>query len=117
MLRIGINGFGRIGRQVLKAMLERHPKRLEVVAVNDLFDVETNANLFQYDTNYGKFPKKVAVRGDTLQIGKWRVKSFPAATPRKSRGTRSGRTWWWRARGCSAPDPWPPPTWRPGPRR
>jgi len=46
MVRVGINGFGRVGRQVLKAVLERHPKTLRVVAVNDLFDVETNAHLF-----------------------------------------------------------------------
>jgi glyceraldehyde 3-phosphate dehydrogenase len=56
MIRIGINGFGRIGRQVLKAILERHPKKLEVAAINDLFDVETNAHLFKYDTNYGALP-------------------------------------------------------------
>jgi len=46
MTRIGINGFGRIGRQVLKAMIERYPKTLQVAAVNDLCDVETNAHLF-----------------------------------------------------------------------
>ena len=55
MIRIGINGFGRIGRQVLKAILERHPKKLAVVAINDLIDGETNAHLFKYDTNYGGF--------------------------------------------------------------
>ena len=51
--RIGINGFGRIGRQTLKAMLERHPDELEVVAVNDLADTKTNAHLFRYDSTYG----------------------------------------------------------------
>ncbi len=59
MVRLGINGFGRIGRQVLKAVLERHPDTLEVVAVNDLYDVETNAHLFKYDTNYGRFDGQV----------------------------------------------------------
>jgi len=53
MIRIGINGFGRIGRQVLKAVLERHPQTLQVAAINDLFDTGTNAHLFKYDTNYG----------------------------------------------------------------
>ena len=53
--RIGINGFGRIGRQTLKAILERHPDDLEVVAVNDLADDETNAHLFKYDSTYGRF--------------------------------------------------------------
>lgn len=46
--KVGINGFGRIGRQVLKAIKERHPDTLEVVAVNDLFDAKTNAHLFKY---------------------------------------------------------------------
>ena len=55
MIRLGINGFGRIGRQVLKAVLARYPESLQVVAVNDLFDVETNAHLFKYDTNYGRY--------------------------------------------------------------
>jgi glyceraldehyde 3-phosphate dehydrogenase len=58
-VRVGINGFGRIGRQVLKAILERHPQSLEVVAINDLFDTKTNAHLFKYDTNYGVFPGTV----------------------------------------------------------
>jgi glyceraldehyde 3-phosphate dehydrogenase len=58
-VRVGINGFGRIGRQVLKAILERHPTALEVVAINDLYDTKTNAHLFKYDTNYGVFPGRV----------------------------------------------------------
>src|SRR5262249_21951341 len=53
--RIGINGFGRIGRQVFKAIYERHPDALEVVAVNDLTDNETNAHLLKYDSTYGIF--------------------------------------------------------------
>jgi glyceraldehyde 3-phosphate dehydrogenase len=61
-VRVGINGFGRIGRQVLKAMLERHGQALEVVAINDLFDTKTNAHLFKYDTNYGVFPGDVQAR-------------------------------------------------------
>ena len=51
--RVGINGFGRIGRQSLKAMLERHPRDLEVVALNDLTDTKTNAHLLKYDSTYG----------------------------------------------------------------
>ena len=51
--KIGINGFGRIGRQVLRAIRERHPETLEVVAINDLTDTKTNAHMFKYDTNYG----------------------------------------------------------------
>jgi len=85
MTRIGINGFGRIGRQVMKAVLERHPDTLEVVAVNDLFDVRTNAHLFKYDTNYGRFPGEVEIDGDNLKVNGRAIQNFsqrdPAAIP------------------------------------
>ena len=81
MARIGINGFGRIGRQVLKAILERHPESLEVVAINDLFDVETNANLFKYDTNYGRFPGEVDTAEDSLRVNGHTIKSFAFRDP------------------------------------
>jgi glyceraldehyde 3-phosphate dehydrogenase len=85
MVRIGINGFGRIGRQVFKAVLDRHPQKLEVAAVNDLFDVKTNAALFKYDTNYGRFPGEVDVTADCIVVNGRSVKSFsfrdPAAIP------------------------------------
>jgi len=81
MVRIGINGFGRIGRQVLKAVLERHPNTLEVAAINDLFDVKTNASLFKYDTNYGRFPGEVTVGENLLQINGQTVKSFSFRDP------------------------------------
>ena len=54
--RIAINGFGRIGRQVTKALFENHPGEFDLVAVNDLSNVKTNAHLFKYDSNYGVFP-------------------------------------------------------------
>ena len=60
-VKVAINGFGRIGRQVLRAVLERYPQSLQVAAINDLFDVETNAHLFKYDTNYGRFSGDMAV--------------------------------------------------------
>ncbi len=85
MIRLGINGFGRIGRQVLKAILEKYPETLQVVAINDLFDTETNAHLFKYDTNYGRFPAKIAVEKDRFYIDDQPIKSFahrdPAAIP------------------------------------
>jgi len=81
MIRIGINGFGRIGRQVLKAILERHPKKLAVVAINDLFDVETNAHLFKYDTNYGRFSGKVNVSKESIIINGKAIKSFAFRDP------------------------------------
>ncbi|GCE48001.1 glyceraldehyde 3-phosphate dehydrogenase [Thermosporothrix hazakensis] len=58
-LRVGINGFGRIGRQSFKAMLERHPEEIEVVAINDLTDTKTNAHLLRYDSTYGHFKGEV----------------------------------------------------------
>jgi glyceraldehyde 3-phosphate dehydrogenase len=90
MVRIGINGFGRIGRQVLKAVMERHPKTLRVVAVNDLFDVETNAHLFKYDSSYGRFQGKVEVKKGGFVIKGKAVKNYafrdPAEIPWKDAG-------------------------------
>ncbi len=65
--KVGINGFGRIGRQSLKAMLENHPD-IEVVAINDLVDTHTNAHLFKYDSNYGRFDGTVEADGEDLVI-------------------------------------------------
>lgn len=67
MARIGINGFGRIGRQVLRAIIERHPS-VEVVAVNDLTDVKTNAHLFKHDSTYGRFPGTVQAQDGRIVI-------------------------------------------------
>ncbi|HEX5465503.1 MAG TPA: type I glyceraldehyde-3-phosphate dehydrogenase [Candidatus Limnocylindrales bacterium] len=71
-IRVGINGFGRIGRQSLKAMLERHPE-LEVVAVNDLVDTAMNALLFKHDSTYGAYPGEVSHTGDALVIDGRRI--------------------------------------------
>ena len=83
--RIGINGFGRIGRQTLKAILERHPDELEVVAVNDLADDETNAHLFKYDSTYGRFDGEVKAGDNEIIVDRRSVRSFsekdPAALP------------------------------------
>ena len=81
MVRIGINGFGRIGRQVLKAILERYPESLQVVAINDLFDVETNAHLFKYDTNYGRFEGKVEAKKDGFLINGQSIRNFAVRVP------------------------------------
>ena len=71
--RIGINGFGRIGRQSMKAILERHAGELEVVAINDLMDTKTNAHMLKYDSTYGRFPGEVEVTEDTLIVNGHRV--------------------------------------------
>ncbi|HZM22981.1 MAG TPA: type I glyceraldehyde-3-phosphate dehydrogenase, partial [Anaerolineales bacterium] len=67
-VKIGINGFGRIGRLVFRTIKARHPDELEVVAVNDLFDPATNAHLLKYDSNYGKYPGTVEAKDGHLFI-------------------------------------------------
>ena len=67
-VKIGINGFGRIGRQALRTINERHPNEIEVVAINDLFDPATNAHLFKYDSTYGKYPGAVEVKDGHLVV-------------------------------------------------
>ncbi len=71
--KVAINGFGRIGRQSLKAMMENHPD-LQVVAINDLVDTQTNAHLFKYDSNYGPFKGSVEAEGDHLVINGNRIR-------------------------------------------
>ncbi len=66
--KIAINGFGRIGRLTLRAMIERHRDDLNVVAINDMADLRTNAHLFRYDSTYGIFPGKVDIGEGVLQI-------------------------------------------------
>jgi len=89
-VKVGINGFGRIGRQVLKAISERYPGELEVVAINDLFDSKTNASLLKYDSNYGIFNAKIEVVDNNLVIDGKTVKVFaekdPGALPWKDLG-------------------------------
>ena len=66
--KIGINGFGRIGRQVLRTINERHPDAVQVVAVNDLFDPATNAHLFKYDSTYGPYKGTVEIKDGNLVV-------------------------------------------------
>jgi glyceraldehyde 3-phosphate dehydrogenase len=81
--KIGINGFGRIGRQVLKAINDQHPNELEVVVVNDLTSTETNAHLFKYDSNYGRYPGKVEATEDSIIIDGKKVKVIAERDPAK----------------------------------
>ncbi|EPX80199.1 type I glyceraldehyde-3-phosphate dehydrogenase [Litoreibacter arenae] len=69
-VKVAINGFGRIGRNVLRAIIESGRTDIEVVAINDLGPVETNAHLLQYDSVHGRFPQEVTVRGDTIDVGR-----------------------------------------------
>ncbi|MGV7975344.1 MAG: type I glyceraldehyde-3-phosphate dehydrogenase [Anaerolineaceae bacterium] len=79
--KVGINGFGRIGRQVLKAIMERAGDELEVVAINDLFDAQTNAHLFKYDSNYGAYPGTVEVVDGNLVIDGKTIKVYAEKDP------------------------------------
>ena len=89
-VRVAINGFGRIGRNVLRAIIESGRTDIEVVAINDLGPVETNAHLMRYDSVHGKFPGTVTVDGDTINVGRSPIKVTavrdPAQLPHKDLG-------------------------------
>lgn len=80
-VRVGINGFGRIGRQALRAMMERYPGKVQVTAINDIADIATNAHLFKHDSNYGTFPGTVQARNGELLIGEWTIRVFSEREP------------------------------------
>ena len=79
--RIGINGFGRIGRLVLRANEDRNAGKVEVAAVNDLTDAKTNAHLLKYDTNYGRFPGTVEAKDNDLVVNGRSIKVFSERDP------------------------------------
>ena len=80
-VRVAINGFGRIGRNIVRAIYESGRKDIDVVAVNDLGPVETNAHLLRYDSVHGRFPHEVKVDGDTITIGKEKFKVTAVKDP------------------------------------
>jgi len=82
-IRVGINGFGRIGRQVLKAMREYYADDIDVVAFNDLGDLETMAHLFRYDSNYGVYEGNVEVGSDSLTVDGDEIKALSERDPAK----------------------------------
>ena len=82
-VKVGINGFGRIGRQVLKAMRDLYPEELEVVAFNDIGDLKTMAHLLKYDSNYGRFNGTVDVSEDGLVVDGKTIKAFKETDPGK----------------------------------
>src|SRR5512141_1938462 len=82
-VRVGINGFGRIGRQVLKAIRDFHPDSLEVVAFNDIGDLKTMAHLLKYDSNYGRFNGTVEVAENALIVDGKEIKAFKETDPGK----------------------------------
>jgi glyceraldehyde 3-phosphate dehydrogenase len=80
-VRVGINGFGRIGRQVFKAIHDFHPDALQVVAVNDLTDPKTNAHLLKYDSTYGAFPGDIRASDDTITVDGQTIKVLAQRDP------------------------------------
>lgn len=82
-VRVAINGFGRIGRNVLRAIIESGRNDIDVVAINDLGPVETNAHLLRYDSIHGRFPHEVKVSGDTIDAGRGPIKVTAVRDPKE----------------------------------
>ena len=83
-IKVGINGYGRIGRNVLRALYEgKHKEEMQIVALNDLGDAKTNAHLTQYDTVHGRFPGEVKVDGDSLVVNGNRIRVLAERDPAK----------------------------------
>ena len=80
-IRVAINGFGRIGRLTLRAIIEAGRKDIEVVAINDLAPVETNAHLLRFDSVHGRFPAEVKVDGDKISCGEDTIKVTAIKNP------------------------------------
>src|SRR5204862_5520197 len=89
-VRVAINGFGRIGRNVLRAIAEAKRSDIEVLAINDLAPVKTNAHLLRFDSVHGRFPGEVTVEGDSINLGNGKIKvtavKDPATLPWKDLG-------------------------------
>ena len=81
-IRVSINGFGRIGRNILRAIIESGRDDIKVVAINDLGPIETNAHLLRYDTVHGRFPATVKVSGDNIDVGKGPIKVTSIRDPK-----------------------------------
>ncbi|APZ54851.1 type I glyceraldehyde-3-phosphate dehydrogenase [Salipiger abyssi] len=82
-VKVAINGFGRIGRNVLRAIIESGRTDIEVIAINDLGPVETNAHLLQFDSVHGRFPVEVKVDGDTIDVGRGPIKITAIRDPKE----------------------------------
>src|SRR3979411_2707987 len=89
-IRVAINGFGRIGRNVLRAIAESGRQDIEVVGINDLGPVETNAHLLRFDSVHGRFPGPVTAAGESISLGNGKIKGpahrDPATLPWKELG-------------------------------
>lgn len=81
-VRVGINGFGRIGRQVFRVLHSKFRDQVEIVAINDLFDADTNFHLLEYDTNYGRANLNAVVEGNKAKVGDWDIHCFAERDPK-----------------------------------
>ena len=79
--KIGINGFGRIGRQVFRALKQRHPDTIEVAAINDVGETETNAHLLNFDSTYGRYPGTIECKNNSLTIDGAKIYSSSDRNP------------------------------------
>src|SRR3546814_1783903 len=82
-VRVAINGFGRIGRNILRAIIEGCRTDIQVVGINDLGPVETNAHLLRFDSVHGRFPGTVTVDGDSISVGYGKIKVSAERDPSK----------------------------------
>jgi glyceraldehyde 3-phosphate dehydrogenase len=82
-VKVAINGFGRIGRNILRAMVEYNRRDLQLLAINDLGSVETNAHLFKYDSVHGRFPGEIKIEGDMMDVGLGAFKVLAEKDPAK----------------------------------
>jgi len=82
-VRIAISGFGRIGRNILRAIVEANRKDVEIVAINDLFSAKDNAHLLRHDSVHGRFPGEVTVAGDSIDVGSGPIKVLAERDPKK----------------------------------
>ena len=82
-IKVGINGFGRIGRQVFRVLHSQYLDKIEVVAINDLYDAKTNVHLLEYDTNYGQAHLNASLEGDKIKVGAWNVHCFAERDPKQ----------------------------------
>jgi glyceraldehyde 3-phosphate dehydrogenase len=82
-IQVGINGFGRIGRQVFRALHEKYRDSVEVVAVNDLYDTRTNFQLLEYDSTYGRARFTPRVEGDTVRVDEWTIRGLALRDPKQ----------------------------------
>ena len=80
-VKVAINGFGRIGRNVLRAIIESDRKDIDVIAINDLGPVETNAHLLQFDSVHGRFPAEVTTGDDWIDVGRGKIRVTAERNP------------------------------------